>query len=70
MFIVIEFQKGQDGQISSLVSTHDTLQEAESKFHQVLSYAAVSTLPLHSCMILNDKTYVVKTQVYTHTVGE
>ena len=67
MFIVIEFQKNDEGQISTLVTTHDTLHDAESKFHQVLSYAAVSSLPLHSCMILNEKTYVIKTEVYTHT---
>ena len=70
MFIVIEFQKNQEGQVATLVTQHNTLQEAESKFHQVLSYAAVSTLPLHSCMILNDKTYVIKAQVYTHEVNE
>jgi len=66
MYVVVELQKSNDTTIASLVSTHQTLAEAESKFHQVLSYAAVSTLPLHSCVLLNEDAYVIRTQSYSH----
>lgn len=66
MYVVVELQKSDDNTISSLVSTHQTLQEAQSKFHQVLSYAAVSSLPLHSCILLNEDAYVIKTESYAH----
>lgn len=66
MYVVVELQKSNDTTIASLVTTHQTLPEAESKFHQVLSYAAVSNIPLHSCVLLNEDAYVIKTQSYSH----
>ena len=66
MYVVVELQKSADDTIASLVTTHQTLNDAESKFHQVLSYAAVSNLPLHSCILLNEDAYVVKTESYAH----
>ena len=66
MYVVVELQKSADDTIASLVTTHQTLNDAESKFHQVLSYAAVSNLPLHSCVLLNEDAYVVKTESYAH----
>jgi len=66
MYVVVELQKSAENAVASLVSTHETLQEAESKFHQVLSYAAVSTLPLHSCVLLNEDAYVIKNESYSH----
>ncbi len=66
MYVVVELQKTDENTIASLVSTHQTLQDAQSKFHQVLSYAAVSNIPLHSCVLLNEDAYVVKTESYSH----
>lgn len=52
--IVIEIQKTVDGGIANLVSVHDTLPEAESKYHAVLSAAAVSGLPGHGAILMRD----------------
>ena len=70
MYVVIELQKMSDDQLANLVTTHPTLQEAQSKFHQVLSYAAVSKIPLHSCVLLNEDGYSVKVESYAHDSAE
>lgn len=54
MYLVIEIQKSEDGKISNIVTSHETRAEADSKWHQILSYAAVSGLPCHSAIILRE----------------
>ena len=66
MYLVIEIQKTQAGQVSHLVTTHATQAEAEQKFHQILSYAAVTTLASHSATILTDNGYALRREFYTH----
>lgn len=66
MYVVVELQKMSDTQLAHLVTSHETLQEAQSKFHQVLSYAAVSKIPLHSCVLLGEDGYNIKTESYSH----
>ena len=41
---------------------------AEQKYHSVLSSAAVSALPKHTCFMLTDDGYVVKSECYKHEV--
>ena len=53
-YIVIEIQKAADGTIAHLLYDFNTRAEAESKYHYILSFAAVSTLPLYSVVLLND----------------
>ena len=66
MYVVIELQKMSDTQLANIVTSHSTLQEAESKYHQVLSAAAISHVPLHSCAMLNEDAYLVKAESYSH----
>ena len=66
MFVVVELQKYAEDNMSYLVTTHPTLNEAESKFHQVLSYAAVSSVLLHSCVLMNEDGYTFKVESYSH----
>ena len=66
MFVVIELQKNGE-QLASLVTQHDTLFEAESKFHQVLSAAAVSTIEKHSAVLINENGAFLRTECYDHT---
>ena len=70
MYLVIELQKNSEGTLSNLVTTHETLQEADSKFHQVLSYAAVSTIPLHSATILTERGKMIRNEYYEHKETE
>lgn len=64
MFIVIEIQK--DVTAATLVSTHDTRNEAENKYHTVLAYAAVSSLPKHSAVLMDENGITLKHESYFH----
>ena len=66
MYVVIELQKYSDERMGNIVTTHATLNEAESKFHQVLSAAAMSSVLLHSCVLLNEDGYTIKVESYSH----
>lgn len=52
MFIVIELQKNAEGVVSNVVTSHATIGEAKSKYHAILSAAAISELPTHSAIIV------------------
>lgn len=65
-YLVIEFQQNNEDNLTHLVTVHDSLDEAESKYHLILSYAAVSDLPLHSAAILTPDGFTQKCQVYRH----
>lgn len=66
MYIVIELQKMADGNLTHLQTVHATKEEAESKYHTILAYAAVSETPMHSATILNEKGEPVMYKHYTH----
>lgn len=66
MYFVCEIQKQQGGTASYIMTQHETRQEAESKFHQILSYAAVSTLETHSAVILDEEGTAQANQFYHH----
>ena len=67
-YIVIELQTQADGTVTNLVSPYDTLNEAESKFHQILMYAATSSLAVHAAVILTSEGYMMKNECYKHIV--
>lgn len=65
MFVVIELQQYNDT-LQHIVTTHAALAEAESKFHTVLSAAAVSAVPVHSAVLLSGSGNVIKSESYRH----
>ena len=66
MYIVIELQKNAEGQVSHLVTNHNTLAEAESKYYSILASAAISTVPVHSAIIVSEDGNPVKNNSYKH----
>ena len=68
MYIVIELQKNAQGTVSNIVTDHQNLAEAESKYHAILASAAVSDVPAHSAVILSEDGFPVKHQCYKHGV--
>ena len=66
MYIVIELQKNAEGVVSNLVTSHNTLAEAESKYHAILAAAAVSQIPVHSAIIVSEEGFPVMHQCYKH----
>ena len=54
-YIVVEIQTMQNGQVATIPTAFDTEREANAKYHQVLSYAAVSGIPCHSAVVLTEE---------------
>ena len=65
-YIVMEIQKNADGQVANLVTGHDTLGEAESKFYTILASAAINDVSVHSAIIVSEEGFPVKHQCYKH----
>lgn len=68
MYIVMELQANASGQLGNFVWAFDTLPQAESKYHSVLSAAAVSQIPIHSAVILDERGNVLMNTSYDHPV--
>lgn len=66
MYLVMEIQKSNKGQVSQLVTSHAERAEAEQKYHTVLAYASVSTCDVHSAVMLTDEGDMVKKETYYH----
>ena len=64
MFIVMEIQKGVS--VSTIVNTYETRNQAEQKYHTVLAYAAVSDVPQHSAVMLEDDGRYIKSESFDH----
>lgn len=65
-FVVIEIQTASDGTASVLHSAYSSENQAWSKFHTILSFAAVSELPCHAAVILDNQGSVLGSMQYVH----
>lgn len=65
-YIIIEQQttNGVTAVVTPVVKTN--YNEAEQEYHYKLSFAAVSTVPLHSVTMLTERGSLVKYEAYTH----
>ncbi len=74
-YYIIEIQKYEDGTYGNIVhSAYDenptiARLQAESKYHQVLASAAISTLPSHSATLLTCDGRLIMNQCYIHTTA-
>lgn len=68
MYIIIEIQKNQNNQIATLVNSYTDKNLAQQKYHQVLAAASVSSLLIHSAVMLNEDGYLIKKQSYYHNI--
>ena len=65
LYVVIELQKNGD-QMSNIVTSHDTLQDAQYKFHTVAASAAISNVEKHSVALLNDDGFPIERIAFEH----
>lgn len=71
MFIIIEIQEATYGATpGTLIFKEETQNEALSKWHEILHYAAVSTLYRHSAVVLNTEGKIIARESYMHTGGD
>lgn len=66
MFIVIEIQKTNESSVSTLVNSYTNRNDAESKYHAILTAASVSTVYEHSAVMLKDDGGFIKNESYFH----
>jgi len=65
-YLVIEIQTNTDGTVGNLVFAYDDRNQAESKYHAVLSAAAISALPMHTCVLFQSDGVLLARQSYMH----
>lgn len=65
MFTVVELQTTNET-TSILSNVYQDRNLAEQKYHQILAYAAVSSVDIHSVGILDEFCQVIKNEVYFH----
>ena len=65
LFIVIELQKN-GNQMGNIVTAHETLQDAQHKFHTVAAAAAISSIEKHSVVLLNDDGFTIERITFEH----
>lgn len=67
-YLVIEIQKFDGGSMSTPSYAYDNQNSAEAKYHSILATAAVSALPVHSAVLLNETGFVIDHKSYNHEV--
>ena len=67
LFIVIELQKN-GNQMGNIVTSHETLQAAQHKFHTIAAAAAISNVEKHSVVLLNDDGFPIERTTFEHEV--
>ena len=65
LFIVIELQRN-GNQMANIVTAHETLQDAQHKFHAVAAAAAISNVEKHSVVLLKDDGFLVERITFEH----
>ena len=65
-WVVLEIQTAEDGKVSTIATPFADQMEAESEYHRVLTYAAVSTLPRHAASLLSTEGTLVESRCYAH----
>ena len=68
-YVVVELQTI-DGTTSVLTNSYSNRNTAEQKYHQILAYAAVSTVEFHAASMLDQFGNVLKSECYTHLIQE
>ena len=68
MYIVIELQTVNETTVANIVNAYTDQKVAEQKYHTILAAAAVSSLPCHAAVMLDEKGRMIKSEYYTHEV--
>lgn len=70
MYIINEMQTSKSGTALAPAVTRDDWQQAESEFHRLCSIAAVSSVPLHTIMMMDERGIVQRVEYYEHGGAE
>ena len=70
MYIIIELQTNDQGEVGSIVTTRATRREADADYHGKLAYAALSEVPVHAVVMLTERGEALRSESYTHGAAE
>ncbi len=71
MLIILEIQEETEGCTPNTITyTAQTMDEAKSKYHYILSYASVSNLYRHGAIIMKTDGRYIDHESYLHLGGE
>ena len=65
-YLVVEIQTNSDGTVGNIVSAYDTENEAWSKYHDILHFAAVSNLPMHAAVLISNDGNLIDQKCFRH----
>ena len=65
VFYVMEIQTN-EGTGSVIPQAFTDRNQAESNYHEVLKYAAVSEIDKHGAILCNEDGFIIKSEVYNH----
>lgn len=68
MYIVLEIQVWDS--VGTIINSYNDRNEAESRYHQILAAAAISEVPKHSAVLMDEMGETIKRDFYTHGVTE
>lgn len=70
-YIVIEIQKFADGTVAvPPIASYDSFFEALSRYHTILAAAAISDVPVHTCVVLNETGQEIRMDSYNKADGQ
>lgn len=70
MYVLIELQTSGNQTAIPPISTRTTWNEAESEFHRLCSLAAVSSVPIHAVMLVDENGITLRAEHYVHSPEE
>ena len=65
VYYVLELQTNETGGANIFVFTDRN--QAEQKYHQVLTYASVSEVRKHGAVLMNEDGFILKSETYNHS---
>ena len=69
VYYVLEFQTN-DGTGAVIPYAFNNIDDAEEKYHQILMYAAKSSIKKHGAMLCDDDMSRIKSEMYYHGVED
>ena len=63
-YIVTEIQVMPEGQVASITNAYPDERQALSRYHQALSAAAVSGLPIHSAIMYDERGFYLRSDYF------
>lgn len=67
-YLVVEIQVHANGAVAAPSWAFDSLEQALAKYYTVLAAAALSSLPVHSCVIVTDEGFQLRKECFKHEV--